>query len=269
MEDRSTLAATAFAASSTYEQVRPSYTIESVKFLLKKLGILEQQQMQTLNILELGSGTGKFTRLMMEVLKGNNTRVIASDPTQTMIQQFRRVLPNVELLQCYAENIVLPDASVDAIVAAQCFHWFANEDAVREIHRVLVPGGTLGMIWTIPDESVPWVKDVSAFFRPLEKDFKYTTSKETMGKVFEEVGELFTVEEDSSNKISWLVTYESCYKCFASKGILQSSSDEIKQQFKTWFDKVMIKHFPERERNELFIFPLVALICWCKKINEA
>ncbi|XP_078355914.1 uncharacterized protein LOC144640704 [Oculina patagonica] len=269
MEDRSKLAAIAFKDSATYQQVRPTYPVESVKFLLKKLGILENQRLQPLNILELGSGTGKFTRVMMEVLEGIDARVIASDPTDTMIQQFQKMLPNVEVLQFHAEKIILPDSSVDAVVAAHCFHWFANQDAVREIYRVLAPGGTLGMIWTIPDESVPWVKDFAAFFRPLEKDFKYTISKETMGKVFEEVGKLFTVEKDSSIRISWPVSYDGCYKYFASKGIMQSSSDEIKQQFETWFHSVMKKHFPERKESDTPIFPLVALICWCTKINES
>lgn len=105
MEDRATLAKLAFEASATYEQVRPSYTVESVKILLKKLGILEQERVQPVSVLELGSGTGKFTRVMMEVLEGIDARVIASDPTDTMIRQFQRILPKVEVLQCYAENI--------------------------------------------------------------------------------------------------------------------------------------------------------------------
>ena len=105
MEDRAMLATMAFEASATYEQVRPSYTAESVKFLLKKLGILEQEKVQPLSILELGCGTGKFTRIMMEVLEGIDARIIASDPTDAMIQQFQNILPEVEVLQCSAENI--------------------------------------------------------------------------------------------------------------------------------------------------------------------
>ena len=105
VEGRATLASMAFEASATYEQVRPSYSVESVEFFLKKLCILDQQRVQPLSILELGSGTGKFTRVMMQVLKGIDARVIASDPTITMVQEFQRVLPNVELLQCFAENI--------------------------------------------------------------------------------------------------------------------------------------------------------------------
>ena len=105
LEGRGKLAAMAFEASAIYEQVRPSYSDESVKFFLKKLGILEQQRAQPLSILELGAGTGKFTRVLIDVLKGIDARVIASDPTNTMVQEFQRVLPNVELLQCSAENI--------------------------------------------------------------------------------------------------------------------------------------------------------------------
>lgn len=102
---RATLASMAFEASATYEQVRPSYDVESVKFFLKKLGILDQERTQPLSILELGAGTGKFTRVLKDVLEGIDARVIASDPTNTMVQEFQRVLPNVELLQCFAENI--------------------------------------------------------------------------------------------------------------------------------------------------------------------
>ena len=124
VEGRATLATMAFEASATYEQVRPSYSVESVKFFLKKLGILEQQRAEPLSVLELGAGTGKFTRVLMEVLKGIDARVIASDPTNSMVQEFQRVLPNVELLQCFAENIgrfsfVLFSVGHFALVTAQ------------------------------------------------------------------------------------------------------------------------------------------------------
>ena len=94
-----------------------------------------------------------------------------------------------------------PDSSVDVVLAAHCFHWFANEEAVKEIYRVLTPQGTLGMIWALPDESVPWLKETMTFFHPLEEDFKYTISKETMDKVFEEVGKLFTIEKESGKRL--------------------------------------------------------------------
>lgn len=220
---------------------------------------------QPLTILELGCGTGKFTRVLMEVLKNTDARVIASDPLDTMLEEFRKILPNVEVKQITAEEIAFPDSSIDVVLAAHCFHWFANEEAVREIYRVLAPGGTLGIIWALPDESVPWLKEMMTFFRPLEEDFKYTISKETMDKVFEEVGKLFTVEKESGMKTSWYLSYDGCYKYFVSKGIIQRGTNEVKRQLKTWFDYVIGKHFPTSEEKESITFPLAYLICWCKK----
>ena len=107
------LAAVAFDASASYEQIRPTYPLETVRFLLRKLGILEHNKIENyiftrnlpVTVLELGSRTGKFTLVMVEILGGIGTQIIASDPTSTMIQQFQRVLPRIEILQCRAENI--------------------------------------------------------------------------------------------------------------------------------------------------------------------
>jgi len=56
-----------FAQASNYEKVRNDYPLEAVKFLLKQLRLLDKTTEQS-KVLELGSGTGKFTRVMLEVL---------------------------------------------------------------------------------------------------------------------------------------------------------------------------------------------------------
>ena len=33
----------------------------------------------------------------------------------------------------------------------QAFHWFANEESLKEIHRVLKPAGVLAMVWNAED----------------------------------------------------------------------------------------------------------------------
>jgi SAM-dependent methyltransferase len=55
------------------------------------------------------------------------------------------VVPQAESLPGSAESIPLDDGSVDGVFAGQAFHWFAHDDAVREIARVLRPGGRMGV----------------------------------------------------------------------------------------------------------------------------
>jgi ubiquinone/menaquinone biosynthesis C-methylase UbiE len=47
---------------------------------------------------------------------------------------------DVEVLAGAADSIPLHDGSIDMVVCAQPFHWFATDKALAEIRRVLVPG---------------------------------------------------------------------------------------------------------------------------------
>lgn len=53
--------------------------------------------------------------------------------------------------------MAIRDASVHAILVAQAFHWFDGDRALAEFHRVLVPGGGLGLIWNVRDRRTAWV----------------------------------------------------------------------------------------------------------------
>jgi SAM-dependent methyltransferase len=59
-----------------------------------------------------------------------------------------------------AEDVPLPDASVVAVFAAQAFTHFDTERAVREIRRVLRPGGTVVLLWNLP--AGPWRPSTTA-----------------------------------------------------------------------------------------------------------
>lgn len=67
-------------------------------------------------------------------------------------------------------SLDLPDASIDVVIACQCFHWFANSAALEEIHRVLKTDGYFGIFWAITDFSVPWTARVWEFLAPLYKE---------------------------------------------------------------------------------------------------
>ena len=69
-------------------------------------------------------------------------------------------LPDVTSHVGTAEDIPLEDASVDAVLLAQAWHWVDPDVAGPEVARVLRPGGVLGLLWNSRDSTVPWVADL-------------------------------------------------------------------------------------------------------------
>ena len=132
------------AAADVYERSRPTYPVEAVRSALP---------LDAVRVLDLGAGTGKLTRVLLDL----GLDVVAVEPDA----QMRALLPaRAEVLAGTAEQLPLEDASVDAVLVGQAFHWFDVEPALREIKRVLRPGGVLGLLWNLRDESVDWVRTV-------------------------------------------------------------------------------------------------------------
>jgi SAM-dependent methyltransferase len=149
------------ADAARYARGRPDYPAEVDGWLRDSLDLKPGR-----TVVDLGAGTGKFTRRLL----ATGARVIAVEPAAAMRQRLADDLPEVEALDGSATAIPLSDASVDAIVCAQAFHWFATREALAEMHRVLRPGGILGLIWNTKDDSVPWVKAISEVTEPYEGD---------------------------------------------------------------------------------------------------
>lgn len=147
------------AAADVYVQGRPDYPVETLAWLREDLGLGP-----TKTVLEVGAGTGKF----IPVLRQSGARLLALEPVEAMRQHLRAAQGDVEVLAGTAASIPLPDGSVDAVVCAQAFHWFATREALDEFRRVLAPGGMLGLIWNVRDEAVPWVAALSDITNPLE-----------------------------------------------------------------------------------------------------
>jgi len=135
------------AAADLYERGRPPYPAGALDWLLPP---------GARRVLELGAGTGKLTRLLVE----RGLDVVAVEPLEGMRAELARVLPGTPLLAGSAEQIPLPDEAVDAVLAAQAWHWVDPARAVPEVARVLSPGGTLGLVWNERDERVSWVAEL-------------------------------------------------------------------------------------------------------------
>ncbi|MGA8604508.1 MAG: class I SAM-dependent methyltransferase [Thermoplasmata archaeon] len=139
-------------AAEVYERARPEYPATAVRHLGRVLRLGPSR-----TIVDLGSGTGKFTRALAALRAAR----VAVEPTGGMRAVFKRMVPDVPVLDGTAEAMPLPDGFADAVVSAQAFHWFRVRPALREVRRVLRPGGGVGLVWNTRDDSVRWSRQLT------------------------------------------------------------------------------------------------------------
>ena len=148
-------------APRPYEIGRPPYPADAIERLVAELGIEDGKR-----VLDLAAGTGKLTRLLVPT----GAFVVAVEPVEAMRAALTRSLPEVQALAGTAEAIPLPAASIDVVAVGQAFHWFDGDAALAEIHRVLRPGGRLGLIWNVKDESVDWIEKFGGIMESYRGD---------------------------------------------------------------------------------------------------
>jgi ubiquinone/menaquinone biosynthesis C-methylase UbiE len=93
-------------------------------------------------VLDLGCGTGQLAARVRRELRG--TRVVGCDFSTGMLHRARARDRIPGWVQGDACRLPFRDASFDAVVSTEAFHWFPDRrKALAEIRRVLRPGGQL------------------------------------------------------------------------------------------------------------------------------
>ncbi|MFJ4224957.1 class I SAM-dependent methyltransferase [Microbacterium sp. NPDC089695] len=167
-----------------YDRYRPGFPADAADLLIP-------ERVDT--ALDLGAGTGKFTRLLLDRAE----TVIAVEPSEAMLDVLRANLPAVSARAGNAEAIPCPATSVDVVTVAQAFHWFDREPACAEIARVLRPGGILGLLWNHSDPECAWDRAAHRIAHPAVAEQDGTSAsavEELPGFAFVRRAEIRTVE---------------------------------------------------------------------------
>lgn len=151
--------------AQNYTQGRPSYPKALLDCLYQELGLSERSV-----IADIGAGTGKFTRLLLE----RGSTVYAVEPNEDMREVAVRELSSYERFHPVAGSDVatcLPEHSVELVTVAQAFHWFEGEGFRRECQRILKPGGKVALIWNMRDLASPENQAVLKVYQRYCGDF--------------------------------------------------------------------------------------------------
>ncbi|HET7842703.1 MAG TPA: class I SAM-dependent methyltransferase [Xanthomonadales bacterium] len=120
-----------------YARFRPSYPVAAIDAILAGLA-----PPAALTIADVAAGTGIATRLLAE----RGARVLAVEPNAAM-RAAAAPHPRVTWHAGTAEATGLPANAHDVVTVAQAFHWFDAPAALRELQRILRPGGRLAIVW--------------------------------------------------------------------------------------------------------------------------
>lgn len=144
--------------AAEYDRYRPGYPSSLFDEIADVLALPQHPR-----VADLGAGTGIATFSMAE----RGWTVTAVEPASKMLDVLRSRAGDrgldVTVREGSAETSGMPDSSVDLAVAAQAFHWFDRRQALREMARIVRPGGGVALFWNVRDaERSPLVADYEA-----------------------------------------------------------------------------------------------------------
>lgn len=144
-----------------YAKYRPTYPREVVDRVIQHCRLGPDSL-----LVDVGCGTGISSRLFAE----RGIPVLGIDPNAEMRCKAEQAAAQAgEKAPVYqegkAEETGLPDASADAVLAAQAFHWFEQAATLREFHRILKPGGWVVLLWNERDDRDAFTAAVTAVFQ--------------------------------------------------------------------------------------------------------
>jgi ubiquinone/menaquinone biosynthesis C-methylase UbiE len=110
---------------------------------------LVARQRQPEVIVDVGCGTGKLLR--KAAARWPTARRIGVDAADGMVAMARERTPGATFYVGVAESLPLPDGGADVIVSTISFHhWPDQEKGLREVARVLRPGGRFFLADIVP-----------------------------------------------------------------------------------------------------------------------
>jgi ubiquinone/menaquinone biosynthesis C-methylase UbiE len=124
--------------ANLYDNTRPACPKYVVDVLLRYFGRNPQI------VVDIGCGTGLSTLIWRNAAN----KIIGVEPNDDMIYQAiakAEGLQKIEFIRAFSDNTGLESGIADIITCSQSFHWMEPESTLREVDRLLMPGGVFAV----------------------------------------------------------------------------------------------------------------------------
>jgi SAM-dependent methyltransferase len=128
---------------ASYAAGRPDYPDEVYAALSQKCGLKAGAI-----VLEIGPGTGLVTQHLLD----HGATVVAVEPDAQMADYLAGRFADIEVIGTAFEQAELEENRFDLVVAVTSFHWVNQMVGVPKIARLLKPGGSVALWWTVFDD---------------------------------------------------------------------------------------------------------------------
>jgi SAM-dependent methyltransferase len=214
-----------------YEEYRPDYPKQLVDSVIASSRLPEGGR-----ILEIGSGTGKATRLFANrgyaihcIEPGGKLAAMAA----RNLQAYARVSFEMTRFEDWHESL----AAFDLVMSAQAFHWIPAEIGYPKAARSLKPGGALALFWNMhPGFHGQVAEDLKAIYRKIAPELarEEDSIEETIQERTEEITQSNCFGPVTVLRFPWSCTYQTREYI----GLLNTHSEHIR--------------LPARSRQRLF-----------------
>ncbi|EKK0831077.1 class I SAM-dependent methyltransferase [Campylobacter lari] len=133
-----------FSEVAKHYHNRPAYSSMLIEKLIK---CVNDQNKNTLKVVEVGAGTGKLTKMLADEF---DLCIDAVEPNDNMREEgikFTQNSQNITWHKGSGEETTMPSDYADWVIMASSFHWTDPKKSLPEFARVLTGGGYFTAIW--------------------------------------------------------------------------------------------------------------------------
>ncbi|KAI9266717.1 S-adenosyl-L-methionine-dependent methyltransferase [Phascolomyces articulosus] len=247
--------------ADAYARTRPRYP----KAALDKI----QKLIPNLNasILDLAAGTGILTQLLVD---RGYTNVTAVEPVDGMLEKLISLLPEVAAKKGTSWEIPLPSQTQDAVIVAQAWHWFADLNSLKEIHRVLKPNGYFVLLWNMESPRSLWVQGLRNIYERYEKVYRLGGWRAVFTE--KEAGELFDLPLNRQQfEYDFLVPKDDIFHRIMTRSFIAILSNEERVAMTKEMEDILddpSNEFSVNEENQV-MYPHDTKMYWTQKCQSS